>query len=68
MRDRPCFDSFLEVRSAFMEVRAISDDLNARRLRGEHPEKKYYELAGCRWNDAIAALAEFLVFRESARW
>ena len=48
-----------------MEVRAIREDLNARRRKGEHPDKKYYELALCRWNDAIAALAECLVFRKS---
>jgi hypothetical protein len=62
-----CFDCFLEMRSAFIEVWAIREDLNARRREGEHPEKKYYELALCRWNDAIAALAECLVSQKSAR-
>ena len=55
------------MRSAFIEVWAIREDLNARRREGEHPEKKYYELALCRWNDAIAALAECLVSQKSAR-
>ena len=64
MRDRPYLNRFLEIRFAFVEVRAISDDLSARRLKGEHPEKKYYELAVCRWNDAIAALAECLGIRK----
>jgi hypothetical protein len=44
-------------------VRAISEDLNARRRKGEHPEKKYHELALCRWNDArlsrVSRLSEF---------
>jgi len=35
------------MRSAFIEVRVIREDLNARRRKGEHPEKKYYELALC---------------------
>jgi hypothetical protein len=51
-----CFGCVLEMRSAFIEVQAIPEDLNARRSKGEHPEKEYYELALCRWNDAIAAL------------
>ena len=55
------------MRSAFIEVQAIPEDLNARRSKGEHPEKEYYELALCRWNDAIAALAECLVSQKSAR-
>jgi hypothetical protein len=54
------------MRSAFIELRAIGEDLTVRRRKGEHPDKKYYELALCRWNDAIAALAECLVFRKSA--
>ena len=62
-----CFGCVLEIRSAFIEVQAIREDLNARRRKGEHPEKKYYELALCRWYDAIAALAECLVSQKSAR-
>jgi hypothetical protein len=62
-----CFGCFLEMRSAFIEVQAIREDLNARRRKGEHPEKEYYKLALCRWNDAIAALAECLVSQKSAR-
>ena len=49
------------MRSAFIEVWAIREDLNARRRKGEHPEKKYYELALCRWNNTISALAECFV-------
>jgi hypothetical protein len=48
------------MRSAFIEVHAIREDVNARRRKGERPEKEYYELALCRWNNAIAALAECL--------
>jgi hypothetical protein len=66
MWDSSCVGLFLEMRSAFIEVRAISEDLTSRRRKGEHPDKKYYELALCRWNDAIAALAECPVFRKSA--
>ena len=62
-----CFGCVLELRSAFIEVQAIREDLNARRRKGEHPEKEYYELALCRWNDAIAALAECLASQQSAR-
>jgi hypothetical protein len=62
-----CFGCVLEIRSAFIEVQAIREDLNARRRKGEHPEKEYYKLALCRWNDAIAALAECLVSQKSAR-
>ena len=40
MWDSSCLDRFLEMRSAFSEVRAIRDDLNARRRNGEHPENK----------------------------
>ena len=58
MWDSSCLDRFLEMRSAFIEVRAIRDDLNARRRKGEHPENKCYESALYRWQDAIAALAE----------
>jgi hypothetical protein len=57
----------LEMRSAFIEVQAISEDVNGRRRKGEHPEKKYNELALCRWYDAIAALVECLVSQKSAR-
>jgi len=64
MWDSSCVGLFLEMRSAFIEVRAISEDLTARRRKGEHPEKKYYELAVCRWNDAITALAECLGIRK----
>ena len=46
------------MRSAFIEVRAIVEDLNARRQRGEQPENKCYESAFYRWHQAIAALAE----------
>ena len=55
------------MRSALIEVQAIREDVNARRRKGEHPEKEYYELALCRWYDAIAALAECLVSQKSAR-
>jgi hypothetical protein len=61
-----CFGCVLEIRSTFIEVQAIREDLNARRRKGEHPEKEYYKLALCRWNDAIAALAECLVSQKSA--
>ena len=64
--DSSCLDCFLEMRSAFIEVRAIRDDLNARRRKGEHPENKCYESALYRWQDAIAALAEGLYSRQSA--
>jgi hypothetical protein len=67
MWNSSCFGCFLEMRSAFIEVHAIREDVNARRRKGEHPEKKYYELALCRWNNAIAALAECLVSQKSAR-
>jgi hypothetical protein len=66
-----CFGCFLEMRSAFIEVQAIREDLNARRRKGEHPEKECYELALCRWNDAIAALAEVSCLSEirpAGRW
>ena len=43
------------MRSAFIEVQAIREDLNARRRTCEDPEKEYCELALCRWKDAIAA-------------
>ena len=66
MWDSSCLDRFLEMRSAFIEVRAISDDLNARRRKGEHPENKSFESALYRWQDAIAALAECLYSRQSA--
>jgi hypothetical protein len=66
MWDSSCLDRFLEMRSAFIEVRAIRDDLNARRRKGEHPENKCYESALYRWQDAIAALAEGLYSRQSA--
>ena len=66
MWDSSCLDRFLEMRSAFIEVRAIRDDLNARRRKGEHPENKCYESALYRWQDAIAALAECLYARKSA--
>ena len=65
MWDSSCLDRFLEMRSAFIEVRAIRDDLNARRRKGEHPENKCYESALYRWQDAIAALAEGLYSRQS---
>lgn len=59
MWDRdPCSGCFHEMRSAFIEVRAIVEDLNARRQRGEQPENKCYESAFYRWHQAIAALAE----------
>ena len=54
----PCSGCFHEMRSAFIEVRAIVEDLNARRQRGEQPENKCYESAFYRWHKAIAALAE----------
>ena len=66
MGNSSCVDRFLEMRSAFIEVRAIRDDLNARRRKGEHPENKWYESALYRWQDAIAALAEGLYSRQSA--
>jgi hypothetical protein len=66
MWDSSCFDRFLEMRSAFIEVRAIRDDLKARRGKGEHPENRCYESALYRWHDAIAALAECLYSRKSA--
>jgi len=66
MWDSACLDRFLEMRSAFIEVRAIRDDLNARRRKGEHPENKCYESALYRWQDAIAALGEGLYSRQSA--
>jgi hypothetical protein len=53
------------MRSAFIEVRAIREDLNARRRKGEHPENRCYESALCRWHDAIAALAECIYTRKS---
>ena len=65
MWDSSCLDRFLEMRSAFIELRAIRDDLNARRRQGEHPENKCYESALYRWQDAIAALAEGLYSRQS---
>jgi hypothetical protein len=64
--DSSSFGRFLEMRSAFTEVRAIREDLNARRRKGEHPENRCYESALCRWHDAIAALAECLYSRKSA--
>ena len=66
MWDSSCLDRFLEMRSAFIEVRAIRDDLKARRRKGEHPENRCYEWALYRWHDAIAALAECLYSRKSA--
>ena len=66
MWDSSCFGRFLEMRSAFIEVRAIREDLNARRRKGEHPENRSYESALYRWHDAIAALAECLYSRKSA--
>jgi hypothetical protein len=65
MWDSSCLDRFLEMRSAFIEVRAIRDDLKARRRKGEHPENRCYEWALYRWHDAIAALAECLYSRKS---
>jgi hypothetical protein len=65
MWDSSCLDRFLEMRSAFIEVRAIRDDLNARRRNGEHPGNKCYESALYRWQDAIVALAEGLYSRQS---
>jgi hypothetical protein len=53
------------MRSAFIEVRAIREDLNARRQRGEQPDDKSYEAALYRWQDAIAAFAEGLSSRQS---
>jgi hypothetical protein len=41
--DSSYFDRLLEIRSAFIEVRAIHEDLNARRKRGEHRENKCFE-------------------------
>jgi hypothetical protein len=67
MWDSSSFGRFLEMRSAFTEVRAIREDLNARRRKGEHhPENRCYESALCRWHNAIAALAECLYSRKSA--
>jgi hypothetical protein len=66
MWDSSCFVRFLEMRSAFIEVRAIREDLNARRRKGEHPENRCYESALSRWHDAIAALADCLYSRKSA--
>jgi hypothetical protein len=40
MWDSSSFGRFLEMRSAFTEVRAIREDLNARRRKGEHPENR----------------------------
>jgi hypothetical protein len=65
MWDSSCLDRFLEMRSAIIQVRAIRDDLNARRRNGEHPENKCYESALYRWQDAIVALAEGLYSRQS---
>ena len=65
MGNSSCVDRFLEMRSAFIEVRAIRDDLKARRGKGEHPENRCYESALYRWHDAIAALAECLYSRKS---
>ena len=66
MWDSSCLDRFLEMRSAFIELRAIRDDLNARRRQGEHPENKCYESAFYRWHEAIAALAECVGCRKAA--
>jgi hypothetical protein len=66
MGNSSCVDRFLEMRSAFIEVRAIREDLNARRRKGEHAENRCYESALYRWQDAIAALAEGLYSRQSA--
>jgi hypothetical protein len=66
MWNSSCFGCFLEMRSALFEVRALREDLNARWRKGEQPEKKYFESALCRCNDAIAALAECLVSQKSA--
>lgn len=65
MWDSSCLDRFLEMRSAIIQVRAVRDNLNARRRNGEHPENKCYESALYRWQDAIAALAEGLYSRQS---
>lgn len=62
----PCSGCFHEMRSAFIEVRAIVEDLNARRQRGEQPENKCYESAFYRWHKAIAALAECVGCRKPA--
>jgi hypothetical protein len=40
MWNSSCFGCFFEMRSAFIEVRVIREDLNARRRKGEHPEKE----------------------------
>ena len=61
-----CSGCFHEMRSAFIEVRAIVEDLNARRQRGERPENKCYESAFYRWHEAIAALAECVGCRKAA--
>jgi hypothetical protein len=66
MWNSSCFGCFLEMRSAFLEVRVIREDLDARQHKGEHPEKKHFELALCRWKDAISALAECVYSRQSA--
>lgn len=60
----PCSGCFHEMRSAFIEVRAIVEDLNARRQRGEQPENKCYESAFHRWHKAIADLAECVSCRK----
>ena len=49
------------MRSAFIEVLAIHEDLNARRRKGQYPENRCNESALFRWHDAIAALAECLL-------
>jgi hypothetical protein len=73
MWDGSCLDRYIEMLSAFIEVRAIREDLNARRRKGEQPENKFYESALYRWQDAIAAfartsprLAECLYSRQTA--
>ena len=43
-----CFGCFLEMRSAFIEVQAIREDLSARRRKGEQPEKEYGSIAKLR--------------------
>lgn len=49
----------LEVDSALIEVRAIREDQNARRCRGERPENNCYQLALRRWHKAVADLSRF---------
>jgi hypothetical protein len=55
----------LELHSAFTEVRAIGEDLNARRRKGEQPENKSFQWALRRWHKAIVALSDCLGSRAS---